>query len=99
MPRLFGGGFFHAAGSVVRFKAEGSRVAGGAIEIAAGPEVSDNAAVAHLGAYFNALHAEFPPRPDAAANMLGVMNEGSEIARSFYSDNQGKLMCMRPCGR
>lgn len=91
---LFGSGIVHAASPVDSLNANRETVRGAAetIEIAAAPDVSDSAAVAHLAAYFDALHAEFPPRPDAAANMLGVMNEGSEIAQSFFPGNQGKLM-------
>jgi len=61
-------------------------------DIAAGPSVPDNAAAAHLNAYFEALHAEFPPSPDSAANMQGVMDEGTKIAQSFFPDNRGPLI-------
>jgi len=91
---VVGGGFVYLSGypGHSNARSEAISISGPSSEIAAEPGVSGNAAAAHLAGYFEALHAEFPPRPDAAANMQGIMDEGTKIARSYFPDNQGKLM-------
>jgi hypothetical protein len=90
---VVGGGIFTLSNSpdTNHSETETTQAPNAAADKSPAPSVTNNAAAAHLNAYFDALRAEFPAGANATANIQNVMDGGTKIAQSFFPSNQGPL--------